>query len=418
MQGPDDDLNATEWETTRGGGMLCAGITGGITGRPANAALIVDDPVKNRAEAESATYQQAGRDFWSSTAVSRMAPGTPALLVQTRWSPKDLGGHLLETEGRVEDGGQWTVIHLEALCTGKHPDPLRRTPGQPLTHPRLADSDSTALLKHWHGKRASSLARDWEALYQGNPRPSEGALITAELLARQHHFAHRANPVLAAVAVDPSGGGRDTAGIVGGYLDADTRLYVTDDLSGVMPTEQWAKLACELAARLDADRIIVEKNFGGDMAKLVIRTAWDGLDREGKKAQDAARAAKLPVPDNPYDRLPPRIVLVSAKRSKLLRAEPIAQQMTEDRFRFAAHLPELEAEWLTWQPVSTDSPGRIDASVYLGYGLLKVPGAGDVISSAADVDRNTVVERPGGLAARQIPRERPADGPGFGHSGR
>lgn len=62
-------------------------------------------------------------------------------------------------------------------------------------------------------------------------------------------------PSIVAVAVDPSGGDRDTAGIVGGYLGLDGRLHLTHDQSGVMPSADWARAACELAelrTQLDA----------------------------------------------------------------------------------------------------------------------------------------------------------------------
>jgi phage terminase large subunit-like protein len=128
-----------------------------------------------------------------------------------------------------------------------------------------------------------------------------------------------------------------------------------------MPSDQWARAACELARETEADRFVVETNYGGDMATLALRTAWDALRRE--------------QPDR-FSVFCPRIVVVRARRGKLLRAEPIAAQVVEDRIRLAAYLPDLESEWATWQ-VGMDSPGRIDASVHMAYELLPVPSSGD-----------------------------------------
>jgi phage terminase large subunit-like protein len=198
-----------------------------------------------------------------------------------------------------------------------------------------------------------------------------------------------ATPARQAVAVDPSGGGRDTAGIVAGYLGIDQRLYLTHDRTGRMPSDQWARAACSLAAETDASLILVEKNYGGDMTTLVIRTAWDALQREGVIPSDA---------------LPPYVQPVTARAGKLLRAEPVAQQWREGRVRLASHLPELVSEWVSWQPGS-DSPGRIDASVYLAYGLLRAPTVKDAISSPAGVSLTQAGQgRPGSLGAVSLGR--------------
>jgi phage terminase large subunit-like protein len=217
----------------------------------------------------------------------------------------------------------------------------------------------------------------------GNPQPAEGALVTRELLKERRCF-QQSPPACpparkAAVAVDPSGGGRDTAGVVGGYLGTDGRLYFSHDRSRAMSSEQWSREACVLAVDIDADRIIVESNYGGDMASLAVRTAWDVLRREeldtlrGDTPAEEYERTDAYQANARYARLPPRIVVVHARKNTLLRAEPIGQQWIVDRIRTAAYLPEFEEEWATWQPDSTDSPGRIDAGVYLAYGLLPPP---------------------------------------------
>jgi hypothetical protein len=63
----------------------------------------------------------------------------------------------------------------------------------------------------------------------------------------------------------------------------------------------------------------------------------------------------------------------------LLRAEPIAQQMVEDRIRLRGAFVDLENEWATWQPTDSDSPGRIDASCVLVYGLIPEVNQGAIV---------------------------------------
>ena len=128
-----------------------------------------------------------------------------------------------------------------------------------------------------------------------------------------------------------------------------------------MASADWARAACELAADTGADFIVYEKNYGGDMVLLAIRTAWDALRRE--------------QPDR-FGALVPRLIPVSAKVGKVLRAEPIAQQWAEGRCVTAAYLPDFESEWSTYV-VGSPSPGRIDAGVYLALELLPVPASGE-----------------------------------------
>ncbi|GAA4647907.1 hypothetical protein GCM10023116_01690 [Kistimonas scapharcae] len=78
----DPDTQAVSyWATTNGGGFVPAGVSGAITGRGAHVALI-DDPVKNREEAESEVTREAVWDWYTSTLYTRLAPGGGLLVVQ------------------------------------------------------------------------------------------------------------------------------------------------------------------------------------------------------------------------------------------------------------------------------------------------------------------------------------------------
>ncbi|MFR9675789.1 LAGLIDADG family homing endonuclease [Streptomyces sp. TR02-1] len=309
----------------------------------------------------------------------------------TRWHPDDLAGRLLEEEGDDREGGEWRVVHMPALAdlslTGGS-DPLGRATGDPLPHPKIPTREKARLRTHWEKKKAGSKARDWGALYQGDPQPGEGALADEELMRQILDLRPEAEPVKVAVAVDPSGGGEDNAGIIGGFLGDDQRVYWTHDRSAVMSSDDWSRTACRLAWETDASVIVCETNFGGDMCLLAIRTAWDALQREGVI---------------PEEKLPPQVKAVQAKVGKLLRAEPILQQMVEDRVRLAARLQSLIHQWTHWQPTNPDSPGELDAAVYLVYALLRVPGAGAVMSSPAQVHQRQVAA--GGWTG--MPAQRP-----------
>ena len=353
---------AKDWSLTTGGGVRSVGIGSGITGHDGDL-LLVDDPTKSRAEAESQRRRDGIYDWWSSELSTRVVPGTRICMVQTPWHPDDLRVRVVAQEGRYEDGGRWREVVMAALCESEI-DPLGRAIGEPLPHPKIEAGNVSRLTRWWERIRSSIAARDWRALYQCDPKAPEGALLSWDMLRQRRCYesASCSTPQRVGVAVDPSGGGRDTAGVVGGYLGDDGRCHFTHDASGVMSSDAWGRAACEMAADTGADFFVAEKNYGGDMVKLVIRTSWEALRRED--------------PDR-FGALVPRIIEVTAKRGKMLRAEPIAQQWVENKCVTAAYLPDLESEWATQMPGDTNSPGRIDASVYLGLELLPVPTSGE-----------------------------------------
>ena len=391
-----------EWSLTRHGGVKSVGIGSGLTGSPGDLA-IVDDPHKSRAEAESVRHRDNVWDWWSADLLSRLSPKAPVVMVLTRWHIDDLAARVIAQDGQEHEGGLWRVVRMPALADDPH-DPLGRDYGEPLPHPKIDPTDTAAVREHWEDKRRSSSVRDWYALYMCDPRPAEGALVTAEVLRSRRHFPSPVRAVKHGVGVDPSGGGRDLAGVIGGYLGDDGRLYFTHDRSVYGQSGAWGMETAILAAEIGAEFIAIEKNYGGDMARIVVRSAWDTMQRlaAGDVRPDddpdlVARCATL------RPGLMPQIRLVSAKKGKLLRAEPIAQQWQDDRLRTAAYLPELEGEWQTSQP--TESPGRRDASGYLVYEMLPIPGAETVISSPTGVSRAAVTAR-NTIGRRRIERPR------------
>ncbi|MFJ7489696.1 terminase large subunit domain-containing protein [Streptomyces sp. NPDC097727] len=354
-----------DWEVTSGGGVRSVSVGKGLTGFDVNL-LIIDDPHKDRADAESDAARRALHDWYSSAGLSRLQPDRNAVVaIQTRWHPDDFAGRRIQEEGRIEDGGRWKVIHLPAIAHPKFgPDPLGREPGEPLPHPKIPTRDAGRLRAWWDNKKATSIVRDWHALYQGDPQPAEGALVSEELLRLLRDTTTAVEPQKIAVSIDPSGGGRDVAGIIGGFLGDDGRVWVTDDVSAPMSSAAWSTAACLLAHRTTASIIYVEWNFGRDMCVLAIQTSWEKLQNEG---------------EIPKDVLMPAISPVRAKQGKLLRAEPIAQLMVQDKVRMRGVFTDMEREWATWQPTDPDSPGRIDASCVLAYGLIPEANQGAIV---------------------------------------
>jgi predicted phage terminase large subunit-like protein len=144
------------------GGMIAAGVGGGMTGYGAKL-LIVDDPHKNRQEANSQTMREQVWGWYTSTARTRPEPGAAIVLIQTRWHPDDLAGRLLKLAETDPKADRWEVLHLPALSED----------GQALWPERFP-------VEELEKTRATIGSWEFEALYQGRPRPLEGALFKRE----------------------------------------------------------------------------------------------------------------------------------------------------------------------------------------------------------------------------------------------
>jgi predicted phage terminase large subunit-like protein len=154
------------------GGLQAAGVGGPITGKGGQV-IVIDDPVKNRAEADSATFRQSTWNWYTSTLRTRLEPGGRIVLVMTRWHEDDLAGRLLKLAADNPTADQWHVIKLAGLA--KAADPLGRDLGEALDPQRY---DRAALLQ----TKASIGERDWAALYDQEPRQEEGNVFKAAWL--------------------------------------------------------------------------------------------------------------------------------------------------------------------------------------------------------------------------------------------
>jgi phage terminase large subunit-like protein len=167
----------------------------------------------------------------------------------------------------------------------------------------------------------------------------EGALWTLGMIEQARVTTH---PDLqrVVVSVDPSGGagkGSDEQGIVVAGKGVDGEWYVLADRSCKLSPHGWASRAIAAYYEFGADRIVAERNFGGDM---VVETITN-LDN------------KVPVK------------MVTASRGKVQRAEPVAALYEQGRVHHVGpDLSVLEDQMTTWTPTNGTSPDRMDALVW------------------------------------------------------
>ncbi len=152
---------AHRFGTTKGAEYYATGVRGPVTGRRADL-ILIDDPVKSQAEADSPAARDHLWSWFRSDLITRLKPGGRILLVMTRWHPDDLGGRILES------ADPWRVLRLPALAEAN--DPLGRALGDPL----WPEWESAADLAR---KRAILGERAFSALFQQDPRPRTGRLF-------------------------------------------------------------------------------------------------------------------------------------------------------------------------------------------------------------------------------------------------
>jgi predicted phage terminase large subunit-like protein len=186
----------------------------------------------------------------------------------------------------------------------------------------------------------------------------EGALWTNKLLEEALYEGELPNMQRVIVAIDPSGGdgaGNDEQGIVVAGKGIDGFFYVLSDRSCKLSPQGWASRAVAAYHEFKADKIVAEKNFGGDMVSAVVKQVDNNVSFK----------------------------MVTASRGKVQRAEPIAALYEQGKVRHVKGLHDLEAQMTGWTPEDGTSPDRLDALVWAmtELALGKQPiGAAPVIS--------------------------------------
>ena len=208
VQLSSDSRSVEDWDLAapHRGGVVATGVGGGITGKGAHL-MIIDDPFKNRKEAESETYRRDVWEWWTSTARTRLEDGGAVIGMFTRWHADDWAGRLLRNMVTNPKAEKWTPVTLmavwesptidegrqtkedelalnisfeqyqrEQLLNGswiEAQDPLGRQPGEALW-PEKYNADDLALIREAIGPY------DWEALYQQRPYSRQGNMFRRE----------------------------------------------------------------------------------------------------------------------------------------------------------------------------------------------------------------------------------------------
>ncbi len=237
--------SAIDWALDNGGEWMGAGMLAGITGNRADL-IVIDDPVKGRAEADSPLVRRRTREEFDDTVRTRLKSGGRIVLIQTRWHEDDLAGGLLPEgyDGRsgpvlCRDGEVWEVVSVPAQAE-REDDPLGRAVGDYLW-PEYWRAD------HWPQFRLNP--RTWNALYQQRPRPDEGRYFERGWFRRfQDHELPRALRYYGSSDYAVTDGGGDFTRLTVWGVDERMNLWRVGCWGGQTSSDQWIERQCDLIA--------------------------------------------------------------------------------------------------------------------------------------------------------------------------
>jgi hypothetical protein len=163
----EDSASRAEWRTTAGGGLLAGGAGGGLTGQGITGFVAIDDPIKNREEADSELVRDRIWEWFNEVVMTRLEHAS-AIVTHTRWHEDDL-------IGRLEEQGGWTIIRLPAIA--EEGDVLGRAPGEALWPERFSAQSLGTEPGQANTLRGQIGEFSFSALYQQSPRPRGAKLF-------------------------------------------------------------------------------------------------------------------------------------------------------------------------------------------------------------------------------------------------
>ena len=177
---------ADRMQTEQGGNLFFVGRGGSVTGRGGHG-IIIDDPIKNSEEADSANIREQLWQWFISDIMSRLMDDTGwVIVIQTRWHEDDLIGRLTDPKNpcyNEDEAKQWKRITIPALAEDN--DVLGRPVGEPLWPERFG-------VEYLAGFKRRN-ARGFNALYQQRPTPEDGDFIKAEYI--REYLPHEVPPM-------------------------------------------------------------------------------------------------------------------------------------------------------------------------------------------------------------------------------
>lgn len=333
-------------QTTEGGILHFVGTGSSLTGRGGDL-LLLDDPIKNREEADSKAFRDKQWAWFADVFMSRLMDHMGrVIIIMTRWHEDDLVGRLTDSENSYYDyeiAKHWNILHLPALA--EEDDPLGREKDEPLWPERITYSHLDQM------RRLNS--RGFAALYQGRPAPEDGDFIRREDIKTYKSPAD---------------------------LPSNLRIYMSGDFA--VSTEQDRDKTCLMVVGVDENEhiwVLPETWWQRQRTDMVVEASlgimatkhplyfWAERGHISRSIGPFLR--KRMMESNVYC----TIDEITPIKDKVTRAQAIAARMSMGMVHFPEFAPwwsDARHEMLTFPNSKHDD--FVDALAYIGLGLQKI----------------------------------------------
>ncbi len=237
-----------------------AGVGGAITGMGGDW-LLVDDPFRNREDADSPTIRSTVKQWYKSTFRTRAEKDVRIIIVQTRWHPSDLIGEIITRMREETDSDKFEYVNFPAIAEVGLGDQDPRQPGEPIWPSKYSLADMLTI-------KSSVGTREWESLYQCNPS-SEGAQEWKPELFMDHiwwegEWPKRDDLKGCVLAIDPSKGSDSKHGDYSAIcIMARTKfnVLITHNFLARMSTETMIDQVIDLCRQYVPELVVCESNL-------------------------------------------------------------------------------------------------------------------------------------------------------------
>lgn len=265
-----------------GGSIITRGIMAGITGNSGDL-IIIDDPVKNRQEADSVTYRERLWEEWQNSIKTRTQAGTKIIIIQTRWHEDDLAGRVIREEEHVE------VVNIPVEA--EENDLLGRNVGDSLCPEIGKDKKWLEAFKASYLKDPEGGARAWNALFMGRPTSEEGNIFKREWW--KFYDVLPEHMPLKVISVDATFKDNEDSDFVAievwGKVNAD--FYLIDLIKRRMDFPDTIKAIKAMNTKYpDRHAILIEDKANGPAIIAMLRHEIAGIIAEEPKGSKIARA--------------------------------------------------------------------------------------------------------------------------------
>lgn len=336
-----DNRAAHQWTLTNGSEFMAGGLLSGLTGNR-GALGVLDDPIAGRAEAESETIRKRTWEAYVDDFCSRLIPGAPQVLIQTRWHEDDVAGRILPEgwdgesgwiDGR--DGRRWYVICLPAIAD-RLDDPLGRQIGETLWPEWFS-------LAHWEPFKKNP--RTWSSLYQQKPAPAEGTFFQRGWF-RRYRPGRLPTKLNYYITSDHAPAGQSTSDF------ACVRVWGVDALSNVYLVDGFRK-------QITMDKLTAEVVGNVEAAK---RREVESVDRRTGLVRKYRPFAWFPEDDNNWKSVAGFVTAAMRMEKQFVRIEPITPHGADKQVKAQA-FQGLASSGCVWIPEGPEGDDVIEQYV-------------------------------------------------------